>query len=62
MSAFIDSLKRLKKKGTLTNEAVDKLNCLNPDEKAEIKAVEPEPTESEYKQAYEILSGKKAVE
>ena len=62
MSAFIDSLKRLKKKGTLTNEAVDKLNCLNAEEKEEIKAVEPEPTESEYKQAYEILSGKKVVE
>ena len=58
MSAFIDSLKRLKKKGTLTNEAVDKLNCLNAEEKAEIKAVEPEPTESEYKEAYNILAGK----
>ena len=62
MSAFIDSLKSLKRKGKITDDAIDKLNCLNPDEKAEIKAIEPEATEGEYQQAYEILSGKKVVE
>lgn len=60
MSAFIDSLKRLKKKGTLTNEKIDMFNCLTEEEKTLLKAIQPEQSESEYKQAYEIVTGVQA--
>lgn len=57
MSVFIETMKSLKSKGKITNEAIDKLNCLNSEQKEEIKAIEP-ITENDYKTAYEIPSGK----
>lgn len=55
MSIFIETMKSLKSKGKITNETIDKLNCLNSEQKEEIKAIGPN-TENDYKTAYEILS------
>ena len=58
MKAYVESIKRLLNNGELSTEKVDSLHILTEEEKAYIKEEAPM---NEYKEAYEIVVGKKEV-
>lgn len=54
MKSYVESIKRCYKNGMITEEGVNNLNLLTPEEKEYILAEAPV---NEYKQAYEIVTG-----